>query len=100
MLKRLVPLLLLPVLTCACASQPVVGQHLIVSGKLVLRGNDPFTVPVVYDATGPWELEGVAREDASRLQNTDVAAEGDVSRTGTAGQLPALKVGTLKAYPR
>ncbi|MFM0013422.1 hypothetical protein PQR46_19830 [Paraburkholderia sediminicola] len=70
------------------------------SGKLVLRGNDPFTVPVVYDTTGSWELEGVAREDASRLQNTEVAAEGVVIRTGMNGQSPALKVSTLKPLMR
>lgn len=100
MLKRLVPLVLLPILTCACATPPAVGQHAEVSGKLVLRGNEPFVTPVVYDASGPWEIEGMSHEDAARLQNTTVSVDGDVTRVDTGGaQLPALRMHALKTLP-
>lgn len=50
------------------------------SRKLILRGNEPFVTPVVYDANGPWEMKGMSRQEAVRLQNTTVALVGDVTR--------------------
>ncbi|CAG4906358.1 hypothetical protein [Paraburkholderia saeva] len=97
--SRLVALALPLMMSVACASGAgavSVGAPVELSGKLVLRGNEPFVYPVVYDARGVWELQGVPKAQASVLQNQQVSVQGTVTRLDPGGfQLPAVQVKTL-----
>ena len=101
--KRLFALALPLVMSAACASgvsgvsSVSLGGPVELSGKLVLRGNDPFVYPVVYDARGVWELQGVPKAQASALQNQQVSVRGTVTRLDPGGfQLPAVQVKSLE----
>lgn len=80
----------------ACATPMQTGETVDLSGRLALRGNEPFIYAVVYDARGVFELEGVTREQALSLQNQQVTVHGTVTRAQVLGaQLPALHVDSL-----
>ncbi|MGH8779891.1 hypothetical protein [Paraburkholderia sp.] len=100
MLKRFFPLVVLAttlLIEAACAVQPTtVGQAIELAGKLVLRGNEPFVYPVVYDRRGVWQLDGVPSARASALQNQQVIVRGTVVRLDPSGiQLPMVHVESL-----
>jgi hypothetical protein len=100
MFKRLASLAALALMQAACAaSMPLhAGDPVDLSGRLALRGNEPFIYPVIYDARGVFELEGVSREQALALQNHTVQVHGTVTRNGTQSvQLPAVHVDTLRS---
>lgn len=60
--------------TSACATQA--GDAVKLHGRLTLRSNEPFVYPVIRDASGDWKLEGLARQDAAKLQNRVVRVKG------------------------
>lgn len=99
MFKRTVALASLVLIQAACAaSMPLhAGDPVDLSGRLALRGNEPFIYPVIYDARGVFELEGISREQALALQNQPVKVHGTITRADSQGpQLPAVHVETLK----
>lgn len=110
MLKRFFPHVTMIVLVAvllvetACAVQPAagtsispsIGQSIELSGKLTLRGNEPFVYPVVQDPGGVWQLDGLSAARASALQNQQVKIRGTVVRLDPAGmQLPMVHVESL-----
>jgi len=95
--KRNLALAALALMHAACAATLHSGESVDLSGRLALRGNEPFIVPVVYDARGVFELQGVTREQALSLQNQQVNVHGTVTRAEMNGaQLPAVHVESLK----
>lgn len=90
---------------CAATMQPTMqqGDAVDLSGRLALRGNEPFIYPVVYDARGVFELEGITRERALSLQNQQVKVHGTITRVDNADtqhvQLPAVRVESLDIVP-
>jgi hypothetical protein len=70
------------------------------SGETVVQAaweNNPFVYPVVYDARGVWESQGVPKDRASTLQNQQVSVRGTVTRLDAGGfQLPAVDVKLLE----
>jgi hypothetical protein len=98
MLKRTATLSLLALMQAACATTLSAGDPVDLSGRLALRGNEPFIYPVVYDAHGVWELEGLSREQALSLQNQQVKVHGTITRAADAKsvQLPAVQVQSLE----
>lgn len=99
MLKRTATLISIVLMQTACAATLPVGEPVDLSGRLALRGNEPFIYPVVYDARGVWELEGVSREKALSLQNQQVKVHGTITRAVKANsvQLPAVQVQSLES---
>ena len=87
--------------TAACGAAPRVGEHRRLEGTLVLKGNEPHTVPVlVLPGSQQWELLDVQPAAAAALQNRKVRASGVVARLADEGPLlPALRVGELKPAP-
>jgi hypothetical protein len=99
MLKRLAVLAALALMQAACAaSMPLhAGDPVDLSGRLALRGNEPFIYPVIYDARGVVELEGMSREQALALQNQMVQIHGTVTRADNQhARLPAVHIETLR----
>ncbi|GHD68345.1 hypothetical protein [Jeongeupia chitinilytica] len=83
-------------LTVACAAPTVqLGQPMTLEGKLVLKGNAPFVVPVLQTAKGNWELRGLAEQTAARLQNKQLQVSGTVSRLQQGPALPQLQVSSV-----
>ncbi|WP_345251782.1 hypothetical protein [Pigmentiphaga soli] len=77
-------------LACAHAG-PQPGDHLSLQGRLVLKGSDPLFTPVLIVAGeqgGQWELRGMERSEALRLQSTMLRVSGTVLQVGAA--LPAV----------
>jgi len=102
MFKRSVALAALALIQAACAASiPLhAGEPVDLSGRLALRGNEPFIYPVIYDARGVFELEGISRERALALQNQPVKIRGTVTRAETQGpRLPAVHVDSLDIAP-
>ena len=66
-------------------------------GTLTLRGNEPFTYPVVTDGKHIWQLVGVDQATAARLQNRVVHVTGRVAETAGAERLPAVQVDSVTA---
>jgi hypothetical protein len=103
MLKRTATIAALVLMQTACAAtiKPAMqqGDSIDLSGRLALRGNEPFVYPVVYDARGVFELEGIPRERALSLQNQQVKVHGTITRVNNADtqrvQLPAVRVESL-----
>jgi hypothetical protein len=96
MRQRIPVLLAVPLIGVVCACATYAGQVVDLHGKLVLRGNDPFIKVVVLSGNDVWQLEGVALERASRLQNRQVDIHGVVIRDRSGGsELPALQVQSL-----
>jgi hypothetical protein len=104
MLKRTATIAALVLMQTACAAtiKPAMqqqGDSIDLSGQLALRGNEPFVYPVVYDARGVFELEGIPRERALSLQNQQVKVHGTITRVNNADtqrvQLPAVRVESL-----
>jgi hypothetical protein len=87
--------------TCGATMQRAMhqGDSVVLSGRLALRGNEPFVYPVVYNARGVFELEGITRERALSLQNRHVKVHGTIARVNNADtqrvQLPAVRVESL-----
>jgi hypothetical protein len=78
------------------SSAPVVGAQATVSGRLVLRGNEPVTYAVLETGTGLWELQGIPHETALRIQNHRITVTGRVARLqGGISNLPAIDVSHL-----
>ncbi|MEM5342039.1 hypothetical protein V4C56_20730 [Paraburkholderia azotifigens] len=99
-LKRNLALAALALMHAACAATLHNGEPVDLSGRLALRGNEPFIVAVVYDARGVFELEGITREQALSLQNRQVHVHGTVTRAEMNGaQLPAVHVESLQTSP-
>ncbi|MBN3767653.1 hypothetical protein [Burkholderia sp. Ac-20365] len=99
-IKRNIVLCALALMHVACAAPLHFGESVDLSGRLALRGNEPFIYPVVYDARGVFELEGMTREQALSLQNQQVKVHGTVTRADMHGaQLPAVRVESLKTAP-
>lgn len=100
MLKRSAALATLALMQAACAAALTVGAPVDLSGRLALRGNEPFIYPVVYDTRGVWELEGMSREQALSLQNQQVKVHGTITRADPKSfQLPAAHVDSLDVVP-
>ncbi|SEJ58436.1 hypothetical protein SAMN05192539_1013142 [Paraburkholderia diazotrophica] len=107
MLRRTAMLAAMVLMQTACAAtmQPTMqqGDAVDLSGRLALRGNEPFIYPVVYDARGVFELEGITRERALSLQNQQVKVHGTITRVDNADtqhvQLPAVRVESLDIVP-
>jgi hypothetical protein len=100
MFKRFSAFAALAIMQAACAASVALhaGESVDLSGRLALRGNEPFIYPVIYDARGVFELEGIARKQALALQNQPVKVHGTVVRADTQGpRLPAVHVETLRA---
>ena len=95
--KRHIALCALALMQAACATPMQTGEAVDLSGRLALRGNEPFIYAVVYDARGVFELEGVTRAQALSLQNQQVKVHGTVTRAQMQGpQLPAVHVDSLQ----
>ncbi|MFL9908338.1 hypothetical protein [Paraburkholderia sp. RL17-337-BIB-A] len=93
MIRRFAPYLSALVCSAALAGTITVGAPVELTGRLALRGNEPFVYAVLYEPTGVWELQGIAIENARQLQGNTVDVKGIVERTGSSGvQLPALLV--------
>ena len=76
------------------AGSPQPGDIVDLHGRLVLRGNEPFVYPVVYDDTGRiWTLKGISRPDAAKLQNHIVRVNAKVTSGDTSG--PAAQVQSI-----
>jgi hypothetical protein len=70
------------------------GDTVELHGRLVLRGNEPFVYPVVFDDTGGvWALEGISRPDAAKLQNHIVRVTATV--TSEDASRPAVQVQSI-----
>jgi hypothetical protein len=98
--RRNLALCALALMQAACAAPLQRGESVDLSGRLALRGNEPFIYAVVYDARGVFELEGITRDDAIALQNQQVDVHGTITRIDTHGaQLPAVQVESLRTVP-
>ncbi|WP_236591698.1 XdhC family protein [Paraburkholderia metrosideri] len=82
-------------ITAAKYQIPVLQRRSIpLHGRLVLRGNEPFVYPVVFDDTGGvWALEGISRPDAAKLQNHIVRVTATV--TSEDASRPAAQVQSI-----
>ncbi|WP_432719655.1 hypothetical protein R0381_000206 [Jeongeupia wiesaeckerbachi] len=79
-------------LLSACAAHPtfVEGQSVVLLGKLVLKGSEPHTYPVLQMPNGiDWKLEGLTLPEASALQNRDLEVRGTVLQRSESGPKPA-----------
>ncbi|WP_146039497.1 MULTISPECIES: hypothetical protein [unclassified Variovorax] len=90
--------MLLSTLALSACAAPSVGQHIELTGKLVLRGTAEFNTPaVVTKDAGVWALEGLSPEEAARRQNTRVRVHGTVTRAREAKAVgPRLRVDSLE----
>jgi hypothetical protein len=79
----------------ACAGTAHRGDRVDLRGTLTLRGNEPFTYPVVTDGKHIWQLVGVDQATAARLQNRVVHVTGRVAETAGADRLPAVQVDSV-----
>jgi hypothetical protein len=97
MLKRSLAFAALVLMHAACAQTLHNGDPVDLSGRLALRGNEPFVYPVVYDERGVFELEGITRGEALMLQNRQVSVHGTITRADPGGaRLPAVHVELLR----
>jgi hypothetical protein len=81
----------------ACAGTAHPGDRVDLRGTLTLRGNEPFTYPVVSDGKHMWQLVGVDHATAGRLQNRVVHVTGRVAETAGPSTLPAVQVDSVTA---
>jgi hypothetical protein len=81
----------------ACAGTAHRGDRVDLRGTLTLRGNEPFTYPVVTDGKNIWQLVGVDQATSARLQNRVVHVTGRVAETAGAARLPAVQVDSVTA---
>ncbi|AUL99183.1 hypothetical protein C3497_02170 [Zoogloeaceae bacteirum Par-f-2] len=85
--------LVMAALTAACAysSPPAPPQKL--AGVLTLKGNAPHTYPVLRtDDDHLWQLRGLDKSDASRLQQRRILVEGQPASHQGASLLPVFEV--------
>lgn len=80
----------------ACAGVARPGDPVDLRGTFVLRGNEPFTYPVVSDGRTVWQLVGVERATALRLQGRLVHVTGRVGETAVPSGLPAVQVDAVE----
>ena len=76
----------------ACAGVAHPGDPVDLHGTLTLRGNEPFTYPVVSDGKLAWQLKGVDHATALRLQGRVVHVTGRVAEGGAPSGLPVVQV--------
>lgn len=97
MLRKTILSVLVVCAGTACAGTPHVGDPIELRGTLTLKGNEPFTYPVVADGTKLWELVGVDHATALKLQTHVVRVNGHVTTTGVPSGLPAIQVDSIRA---
>ncbi|WP_233852128.1 hypothetical protein [Paraburkholderia sp. HD33-4] len=95
MLRQLLLSLLVLGVGTACADTPHIGDMVEVQGTLTIRGNEPFTYPVVSSGTKIWQLVGIDRAVAMKLQNSIVHVTGHVGSNAVPSGLPAIQVDTV-----
>jgi hypothetical protein len=76
----------------ACAGVAHPGDPVDLHGTLTLRGNEPFTYPVVSDGNAVWQLTGVDHATARRLQGRVVHVTGRVAQAALPAGLPVIQV--------
>jgi hypothetical protein len=81
----------------ACAGTAHTGDRVDLRGTLTLRGNEPFTYPVISDGKNLWQLVGVDHATAGRLQNQVVHVKGRVAETAGPSRLPSVQVDSITA---
>jgi hypothetical protein len=79
----------------ACAGVAHSGDPVDVHGTLTLRGNEPFTYPVVSDGHAMWQLTGVDHATAVRLQGRTVHVTGRVGEAALPSGLPVIQVDSV-----
>jgi hypothetical protein len=79
----------------ACAGVAHPGDPVDLRGTLTLRGNEPFTYPVVSDGKSIWQLVGVDHATAVRLQGRVVHVTGRAADTTVPSGLSAIKVDSI-----
>ncbi|SIT35667.1 exported hypothetical protein [Paraburkholderia ribeironis] len=95
MLRKLILSLFVLSVGTACAGTPHVGDKVEVRGTLTIRGNEPFTYPVVSTSAKVWQLVGVERASAMKLQNRIVHVTGHVAANAVPSGLPAIQVDSV-----
>jgi hypothetical protein len=95
MLKRLILSLLVLSVGTACAGTPHVGDTVAIQGTLTIRGNEPFTYPVVSTGTKIWQLVGVDHASVMKLQNRIVHVTGHVATDAVPSGLPAIQADSV-----
>lgn len=75
-----------------------VGEQVTMTGRLALKGSMPMIQAVLTRETGErWELTGIPRPTAARLQNKRVTVEGKVVRAAATHMLrPSLAVSSIR----
>lgn len=79
-----------------------VDQHVDISGRVFLRGNAPFTYPLIQTRRGVvWVLDGVDDPKSIKpMLGKQVEKSGAVSRTEQAGSvLPVIEVDAVRVLP-
>jgi hypothetical protein len=79
----------------ACEGVAHPGAPVDLRGTLILRGNEPFTYPVVSDGKTAWQLVGVDRAMAVRLQGRRVHVMGRMGETAKPSGLPVVQVDSV-----
>lgn len=97
MLRKLILFALVVCAGTACAGTPHVGDSIELQGALTLRGNEPFTYPVVTDGAKVWQLVGVDHGTALKLQTHVVHVTGHVTTDAAPSGLPAIQVDSVTA---
>ncbi|AOY00004.1 hypothetical protein [Jeongeupia sp. USM3] len=93
-------LAVLPLLASCASPAYTLGQPVTAEGKLVLKGNEPFAVPVLLGQSEQWELTGLKQQQYVPLQNKAVRVRGTVARLPGEGLLRAqLQVTEIKGLP-
>ncbi|HZZ11308.1 MAG TPA: hypothetical protein VFE79_11515 [Paraburkholderia sp.] len=95
MLRKLLLATLVVCTHAACAGPPHAGAPIALQGALTLRGNEPFTYPVVSDGTRLWQLVGVDHATAMKLQARVVHVTGHVTTTAVPSGLPGIQVDSI-----
>ncbi|BCL75885.1 hypothetical protein JHS3_16210 [Jeongeupia sp. HS-3] len=93
-------LTVLPLLASCASLNYTLGQPITAEGTLVLKGNEPFAVPVLVGQSEQWELTGLKKQQYVPLQNKALRVRGTVARLRGDGPLrPQLQVTDMTELP-
>lgn len=95
MFRKLILSLLILATGTACASAARLGDPVDLQGTLTLRGNEPFTYPVISTGTKIWQLVGMDHAAAAKLQTRLVHVTGHVTSDAVPSGLPAIQVDSV-----